>query len=353
MRFHEIINEAKLTFTSADFQKAADESEYHVVHITMTGDGALHIGERWHARGDKNDPEYHPDAGWRRSLKITLWAKTKTIDIRSGSVGENLKPKVQQAIRSLRDAGIVDNTWTIKTARQAAYYNDEGKYTYLPNTVDEKGIDALTDKMLRLSPVTKDMILYHGTSTMDWTKIQKVGLHPLGYGTNTQYGSESRFKHEGNTKVLYLAGTPDKAMNYAKTRVTDWNIKLRKSEYITAQDGSNDPVILQVQVPDVGRLVADDDIVNELARKIARKLWAAKTPEDQQAIMAELSKQRGFEVKDPSVGMMLWRETDEGFAEIFAKVPPRIFKAWKASLNRENQVGYRGIIPPKFIKRIL
>jgi hypothetical protein len=349
MRYHEILTEAKLTFSLADFEKASEESEFGVVYITMTGDGSLHLGEKWHARGDTNDPEYHPDASWRRSIKITLIPKKKEIQFREGSVGESLKPKVQQALRTLRDKNIIDNTWKITTTRQAAQ-NVGNKFVHYTNPIDEKGLDALTDKALRLTNITKDMVFYHGTSTLDFEKIKKVGLHPLGYGSNTQYGSESRGKHEGNNKVLYLAGSVSKALDYAKLRVADWNKKLHGSEYI--YDQNNDAIVLAVQIPDPARLVADDDAVNEVARRVASSIWKNKSKEDREAICNKLSQEKGFKVNNDS-GEFLWRETEEGFAEIMSKIPSRIFKTWKASLQRRDQVGYKGIIPPKFIKKVI
>lgn len=352
MRAYEILLEAKLTFTKQDFDKAA-EGEFGVVYLTMTGDGSLHIGEKWHARGDKSDPEYHPDANWRRSIKITLVPKNKEIQFRQGSVGETLKPKVQQALRSLRDAGIINSTWKIRTAMEASGYVD-GKFTKFDNEVDKKTLDELVDKAIRLSPITKNIVLYHGTSSIDWEKIQKVGLHPLGYGSNKHFGSESRAKHEGNTKILYLAASEQKAMDYAKSRVDDQNRKENGSSYIYSH--GNEPVVLAVHVPDPNKLVADDDLVNGVARNIARKLWKAKSKEEKDQFIASLvAKQKlgqktGF---SGDVAEMYWRESDEGFAEIMAELPSSIFKAWKASLTRENQVGYKGIIPPKFIRRVI
>jgi len=359
MRIHEILNEAKLAFSAAQLQQAVMNSEFGVIYLTMTGDGTIHLGDKWLARGDKTDPEYHADSSARRALKMSLLPAKKQLDFRNGSVGENLRPKVQQALRSLRDAGIIDSSWTIRTTRGASGYaidmDDDGyrrsTWKEFPNPIDMQGLDALADKAIRLSPVTQHLVFYHGTSSLDWMTIQRVGLHPLGKGSNLQHGTESRAKHEGNAGVLYLAGSMEKALSYAKTRVEDWNRRKHGSPYIHNQD--NDPVVLSVTIPDPARLVADDDAVNEIARSIARKIWQSKSSAEQQQIMANLSKAKGFVVKDPSVGQMLWRETDDGFAEIMARLPKQIFSRWRASLLRNNQVGYRGIIPPKFIRRVL
>lgn len=352
MLIRELLSEAMVTFTPQDLAKATAESKYGVIYLTMTGNGEIHIGALQQASNPRNLPDdpVHDDVSWRRKVEMTVQPSKKELDFRMGSVGESLKPKVQQALRALRDAGIIDNTWTIKTTRQASGYV-QGTFTNFPNPVDERGLDALADKAIRLTAVTKDIVLYHGTSLRDWEQIQRVGLHPLGFGTNNQHGSESRGKHEGNTKVLYLAGTQDKALDYAKLRLADQNRKRSGNEHI--KDYDNEAVVLAVHVPDPGKLVADDDVVNRMARDISRKLWKAKPPEEKQAIMAQVGQQRGFEVKDTTVGEMLWRETDAGFAEIFRLIPPAIFKTWKSSLFRENQVGYKGFIPPKFIKRVM
>jgi hypothetical protein len=349
MRLHDLLHEARLRFTAADVAAATARSEFGVIGLTMTGDGDLHLGDLWHARGDTTDPLYHNDVGWRRSLKITLQPHQKRLEIRLGSIGDRLKPKVQQALRSLRDGGIIDASWTIKTAHEAAGYQN-GVFVTTPNPVDQQSLDRLVDKAVRLSPVTAQMVLYHGTSSRDWQRIQAVGLLARGTGSNQQHGVASRAKHSGNDNVLYLAGTLAQAQDYAKQRVEDWNRQHHGSPYVYGLD--NEPVILAVQIPDVARLVADDDLINRLARGISGKLWRAKPEAERQQIMAGLSRQRGFPVSDQTVGEMLWRETDGGFAAIMAKLPARVFSAWKASLIRNNQVGYRGLIPPKFIRRV-
>lgn len=346
MRFRDLLDEARLRFSAADLAAATEASDHGVITLTMTGDGDLHLGDLWHARGDTTDPLYHADTGWRRSLKFTLQPKQKQLEFRLGSVGDRLKPKVQQALRSLRDSGIIDAGWTIKTAHEAAGYQ-HGTFVTTPNPIDVQSLEVLVDKAIRLSPVTAQMVLYHGTSTLDWQRIQTIGLLPRGLGSNQQHGAESRAKHAGNENVLYLAGTLAKAQDYAKSRVDDWNRKQHGSPHIYSQD--NAPVILAVRIPDPARLMADDDLINQLARGISRQLWAAKPEAERQQIMAGLSQQRGFLVNDHTVGEMLWRETDSGFAAIMAKLPARAFGAWKASLTRNNQVGYRGLIPPKFI----
>ena len=347
MRFVELL-EAKVTFTAADVDKAGAESEHGVIYFTMTGNGEIHMKELYPS--NRHNLADHPDVSWRRSLKMTVQPKEKKINFYQGSAGESLKPKVQQALRALRDAGIIDDTWHIETTHETGYYPPESsKFTYKRNPVDEKGLDHLADKAIRLSSVTQNLVLYHGTSMIDWEKIQKVGLHPLGFGSNTMHGPESRSKHEGNAKVLYLAGSIQKAYSYGKLRVDFWNTKKHGSPHIYGRD--NDVVVLAVQIPDIGKLVVDDDVVIRMAQNIARKLWKTKSIEERQRIATEIGLQRGFNPSD-DVAQLLWRETEQGFTEIFAKIPPRIFKTWKSSLFRENQVGYKGFIPPKFLKRV-
>jgi hypothetical protein len=349
MRYLELLTEANLTFTPADIAKAAAENEYHVVYLTMAGDGQIYIGD--FIKSFSEPQGQRPDVSYKRALRITLLPGEKRISISRGAVGENLKPKVQQALRSLRDGGIIDASWRLETARGPGRYVDS-KYTNEPNPVDQKTLDELVDKAIRLSPVTQNLVLYHGTSSVDWVKIQRVGLHPLNFGTNTEHGFESRGKHDGNTKVLYLAGTLEKAYDYAKTRAEGQQREYRKVQDWKSVD-STVPVVLAVHVPDPARLVADDDVVNAMARSIGYKLWKAKPPEDQERIGREMAAQGRYSGTDPTVIGMLWRETTEGFAEIMARLPPRVFQVWLASLKRENQVGYKGFIPPKFLKRVM
>jgi hypothetical protein len=211
-----------------------------------------------------------------------------------------------------------------------------------------------------------NFILYHGTSSEDWEKIKTKGLVPLFHGSNQKGGFESREKHPENTKVLYLASSKDTALHYAKARCSSLKIQAKREGKNTMDDYGGHgvhidgvhvyPVVLEVHVPDVARLVADDDYVNEMARALSRKIWSEKEDQEKKAILEKLKASRTDlspdwrNWHDPLVQQMLWRETDEGFKEIMSHIPKERYTQWFESLKQSKQVGYRGIIPPKFLK---
>lgn len=347
MRYTELLTEAKVRFTKQQLEQAVAESEFNVIYLTMLQNGDIVIGDAWD-RNDRANPASHP----RHSVKMTVWLQPdrKELSFREGSHGEYLLPRIQQSLQALRDAGIIDDSWKISTRSSYGYYPaDDNKYRTLPEPLDDKSLDQLADKAIRLSPVTRNLIFYHGTSGTEWQRIQKVGLHPLFMGSNQQRGGESRGKYESNERVLYLASSVDKALQYAKNRSHSNNYRLHGSSYISTDN--NEPVVLQVQIPDPAKLVADDDLIIQLAQRISRRLWYGKSQEERQRITHEINLKQNLNV-DADTAQLLWREGD-GFSEIMQRLPKRAFGLWLASLKRNNQVGYRGIIPPRFIKLIV
>lgn len=330
--------EARIHFTPEDIAaKVQDPDSYTAVSLYVTRQGDIHMG--YTPRGMTN----------RHALSFTLWPNEKRIDASYHVAGDKLEPLIQQAIGSLKAEGIIDDTWTVRTTGGVGRYV-QGEYRTTKEPAEALPLDHWLDQSNRLDNRIETITLYHGTSSLDWEKIQRVGLVPLFHGANQQHGYESRAKHEGNQKVLYLATDMRQAKQYADTRVTGQELKLRDLPY--RDRPFVEPVILRVTIPDPHNLVADDDAANSMIRKIGYSLWKKKPREEQDRIMAELSSRQGWKVDDPSLGQMLWRETDAGWNEIQARMPRRVFRAWLASLRRYQQVGYRGVIPPKFIERV-
>lgn len=330
--------EAILHFSKEDFQNQPDD----FVNIWMDDKGNVNLG-------------YSPKGNF---VSATLFPKTKEISIRGNAlpaaVGNRINPLVQQLVATLRQQSFIDETWKIETSSGIGYYK-KGSSTYIkePEPVDKNGIDYAADPKNRFSMANlDDLIFYHGTSSVDWVKIQKYGLVPLMTGPNTTGASESRAKYDMNAHVLYLATTTKIAHGYAKARTESWERKFKKETNWKALDQVEE-VIIEVRVPDPTRLVSDDDAVNDVMRSIATKTFKNKSPDEQKRIMTALSASAGFEIKDRTVAEMLWRETKEGFDEIIEQAPKEIWKDWFKSLQQYNQVGYRGIIPPTFLKRIL
>lgn len=281
----------------------------------------------------------------KRRATITLYPKGKELKLREGTVGDKIQPATQQLLQFLRKEKIIDDSWKVRGDEYSKYVGYDFKT--FPSKYS-KDFDFLTDQRNRLTDGIKDIRLYHGTSSQDWEKIQKVGLFPLNKGTNKEGGFESRHKHEGNENVLYLTGSLKAAQQYAQTRCSSLENKAKKAgKYIKLE-----PIVLEVRIPDARKLVADDDIVNGVAREQARKLWDKKSDAEKADLKAKLTESAGFEVRDDSTAQMLWRETDAGFNEIMKTIPKMIYKAWLASLKRQNQVGYRGRIPASFITKL-
>jgi len=345
MRYQQLL-EARVRFSQAQLEQAVASVDYHVIDLTMLANGDIIIGHEI----DRANPQTHPQHAI--TMTVSMQPDGKELSFRAGSYGEHVQPRVQQAIRALRDAGMIDNTWTIKTRRGHGYYPPGGgQYQNRSDPIDQQGLDAIADKALRLSPMAQNLVFYHGTTGIEWQRIQAVGLQPLFVGANQQSGHESRGKHEGNQGILYLAGSIDQALRYAKTRAESNALRLQRSaDYAKLND--NDPVVLRVQIPDPAKLMVDDDIIIQLAQRISRRLWRAKSVEQQQQITDAINQQRNLKL-GRETAELLWRESPEGFAEIMQRLPKRVFHAWLGSLKRNNQVGYRGTIPPKFISLIL
>ena len=292
----------------------------------------------------------------RRDARITLEKRDKkkvSIDI--------LTPATQKILKKLKDEGIIDNTWEIESGRSYHVKPEKTEFDFF-----------LNPKNTLTQAFNGKLTMYHGTSSEDYDKIKTKGLVPLYHGSNVQPGFESRFKHEKNTKVLYLTSDISAAEQYAITRCDSLGREYKKKGasvipglssfegfHVKMDDGKYKniyPVVLSVTIPDIKNLVADDDYINDFARKIADEIWEKKPEEEKTRIIDKLKKERtdltpdwkGW--RDPTHQVMLWRETEEGFSEILSKMPKSRYSEWLKSLVEKSQLGYRGVIPPKFIQ---
>lgn len=310
----------------------------------MDGNGVIH----------DSDIDRQPRQG-KAYTSISLHPESKTIFLTPKPLGGKITPRTQQILDALHKAKAIDDSWHISMSSAGRYENHTWKETDDPHVA--KQTSQWAEQESRLTPAIKSITLFHGTSTADWERIQKVGLLSLDK-SGTGHSRESRAKHNKNAGVVYLAGDIGVAMRYAESRVEALKKKIR----------GVGPVVIQVEVPDISRLVSDDDAVNNVARKVSRKLWEKKTPEWKQDFFTR-NKPRYYAtmfgtldisdmsveaiMKEDSLAMDLWRESEEGFNEIMSRLPDRLWEAWLASLRKTDQVGYRGIIPPKFLKRIV
>lgn len=316
--------------------------------IWLDGNGNVQID--YPEQGDLSRPKFRKI--YRTKMSIQPEDKIVHFEI----IGDKINAGHKKLLKFLMDSNIIDDTWKVQNGKSVSEYIGYDFTKFYDKDIPTKPSDV--SNLDVLSPNIDNIVLYHGTSEYDWDKIQKKGvLYPLFIGSNQEYGSESRFKHEYNKDLLYLATNIQEAWNYAKARARNINKKINGKDWEyqygnSPQNWSIRPVLLRVNVPDVSKLRSDDDVANDRMREIGRKLWDKKSPEEQKRIMKELSTKVGFSVNDPSSGQMLWRDTDQGFIEIIKKLKPNIYKTWLSSMLRKNQVAYKGFIPIKFIKEI-
>lgn len=328
--------ETKINFTKDDVLKLAGEHKYAAMWIDINGN--VHLD--------------YQDGRQPKAQQIKLNYNDNTIQLRH-IVGVHVYPRVQQLLKDLIKKGIIDSSWKIKGDSVGGYVDRQ--WTNIPGDIETKTVGDLAQQSSRFTSQTEDLVFYHGTSEKDWESIQKTGLHPLGSSYVSAPGYESRGKYEDNKNLIYLATTLDGAWGYAKTKASSVMMKTMPKQYELEKYGSDcdrtiKPIVLRVRIPEISKLRADDDAVNGIMRKWADKIWDKKPKEEQQRIIKELSKKKGFDVSP--FPAFIWRETDDGFAEILNKVPKSAWKAWMASIRRFDQVGYEGNIPPRFIEPI-
>ena len=167
------------------------------------------------------------------------------------------------------------------------------------------------------------LYLYHGTGTKRWDEIKKRGLVPGSGGT--EYSDLVKGWSENN---IYLTSSPSGAENYA-SRAAAW--------------GYGDPIVLKIEVPDISKLVADEDAFGH-----------AKLGKNQQLTYLT---GRKFSAPwgDDIMGVRFWLKNKDEFEknseyEIVDKaVNKKILDSIKTGLKKRGIVAYRGIIRPKFI----
>ena len=197
--------------------------------------------------------------------------QTMTLTISKESVGNAMRQRFianiaefKQALSSLKKFGLTDD-FIIK-----------GAPPDIPKTVGQASqMRDYVQKTFR----DRNLVMWHGTSEARWEIIQNKGLHPG--NTGEVYVDLVPGYSEHN---IYLATTPKAAQYYAKRQAKKDNSK---------------GIVLQVQVPDPNKIVADD--------RFARAYDAKGMGHDSRQI--------------------------------------------KSSVRELGEVGYKGWIPPKFIRK--
>ena len=197
--------------------------------------------------------------------------QTMTLTISKESAGDTMRQRYigniaefKQALSSLKKFGLTDD-FIIK-----------GAPPDIPKTVGQASqMRDYVQKTFR----DRNLVMWHGTSEARWEIIQNKGLHPG--NTGEVYVDLVPGYSEHN---IYLATTPKAAQYYAKRQAKKDNSK---------------GIVLQVQVPDPNKIVADD--------RFARAYDAKGMGHDSRQI--------------------------------------------KSSVRELGEVGYKGWIPPKFIRK--
>jgi hypothetical protein len=215
---------------------------------------------------------------------------------------------------------------------------------------------------------TGTITAYHGTSTKRWPEIEKKGLNP---GKFEEYYSD--LVRGYSEKNIYLTLDPHTAENYA-TRAAVW-------------DDAN-ALILQVEIPDPSRIVADEDSFRDfdldreytLTQTQRQKTSSTWSPEDFRFIdvvstepggkvtiektqhprnilrlvrLANRSITGTYYDKDiaeaPDAGLE-WVQ-DEEYAALLKDISRKLVGFITKSLTGVETFAYRGRIPPKFVKK--
>ncbi len=209
---------------------------------------------------------------------------------------------------------------------------------------------------------------YHGTTTARWEDIEKRGMLP---GKFEEDYSDQIAGY--SSKNLYFTMDPHTAENYA-TRAAIWY-------------GGN-PLILKVEIPDITKIIPDEDSLNwfPLSREYVLtqtdrikkdEKWDPETfgwkvtktsePGGKHKIgreqhfnnimrvvrLANKSVTGEYSPRDvskaPEAGLE-WVQDDE-FKALMRDIESKLMSSLAAGLTRIGTFAYRGRIPPKFIKR--
>lgn len=340
MRFRDfLLSEARIMFSKDDLDKEYVANK--IAHVYITKNGEIHLGYN-----PLEQPERH------FSSEIGLWPDRKQITIRKKSIGGKVDPKTQQLLSALLKAQIIDNSWSLDAGNIGFYGARGSQYHHHPEDINTAPLSKMASRSNRFDPTTKELFFYHGTSELDWGRIKKVGLLPLFQG-NTEPGYESRDKHEYNKDHIYLAPLKETVWHYATVRARAMSKKYAKDSYWEHSSPCAypiRPVIIKVRIPDPYKLRADDDVVNGILRKLARKAWDDLPPEQKKSEIARVSKKVGFDIS--SAPDFTWREDDEVFDQLLKKIPAKSWNMWLASIKKYDQVAYKGRIPPQYLELI-
>lgn len=272
--------------------------------------------------------------------------------------GNLLTPQAIDLIKTLKDSGVIDDSWVIKPRAKLSEFIGTDQVDFNGGFGGETVGKMLEKPPLDRNVPAENLVFWHGTSSKDWEDIQRSGvLKPL-YQGSQEAGFQSRGKNTHNKDHVYLAANEDVAWTYAKDRASHMNEKYFKDEWIRNIRWEHvdrwpiKPVLLKVKIPDTKNLRSDDDPVSDFLRKIGDKVWERKSPEEKQNIAQYIAKKYKTDPKNEKDVKVRWRDDEIGMSELINKLPARVYNTWLASMYRQKQVAYKGSIPLKYIEEV-
>jgi hypothetical protein len=114
------------------------------------------------------------------------------------------------------------------------------------------------------------------------------------------------------------------------------------------------PVVLEVTLPDFTKLRSDDDRVIRLMKDKADELWKQFSEEQRNNQWEQtkiwFQKNAGFTPTETWKGSSYWIKSDNGLQYVLPRFDKNEWNDWKASVKADQQVAYKGSIPPQYLK---
>lgn len=338
-----ILSEAILN--KSEFDAALSKSEIQYVTVEMDKNGKVYFSPDFDSKLKSDD----------RKTSLVLNFKTNKVIARFDSLGNKINASMHQLLRQLIKDNIINDTWTLSFNDDIGLYK-QGVYTKVDGSFSDLPLNFWSrNKSIDLHD---NLTLYHGTSSKDLPSILKYGLQPLGRKYATA-GYSSRIRTPDNRDFLYLTTSFRRAYQYAKDRASSLMRSEDKDKWEYTQHRDIEywfiqPVVLEVTVPDFTKLRSDDDMVISLMKDKARELWSQFPPEvqDQEWEKTKEWFQRvaGFVPTESNKGAYYWIMSDNGLKYVLDRFDRSAWDNWKASIKNNEQVAYKGFIPPRFIK---
>jgi len=329
-----------------EFNDALSKSEIkYLVGVEMDNTGKVYFS-----------PDFDNKVAYEnRKSYILLNFKDNVVEIRGGVVGNRIRSGDQQLLQQLKKENIIDSSWKVSFRDDEGMYK-RGEYTHVYGTFEKLPVSFWT-RNTRIN-LGENLVLYHGTSSEDLPTIMKYGLQPLGRKF-TRSGSATRIRTEENKDFIYLATDFRTAYRYAKDKASDHmrRLHIKKWSYLQYKEVEYwdiKPVVLEVTLPDFTKLRSDDDRVIRLIKNKSDELWKQFSEEQRNNQWEQtkiwFQKNAGFTPKETDKSSFYWIMSDNGLQYVMPRFDKNEWDNWKASVKADQQVAYKGSIPPQYLK---